>query len=229
MRNGKFSSSQIGDLFTNGRAAGSYGLPFYGYIEQKKNERRAGRSLSNDVRSPATDWGNMCEPIAFSEIADFEYQLISQKDRYIHPVYPLTGVPDYLVKSKSIVGDIKCPYTLDSYFDLLKINSLESFRKIKPMYFWQLVSNAILTKMKYAEITVFMPTKAMILVIQSVSAESENHEDPFKRYYFHKKGINEMPWTVDMPTIYKFCFEVTNEIKDEFNTRLEIATKLLNE
>ena len=226
-RHGQFSSSQVSALMSNGKTTGSEGVPFYKYIDQKKNEIKAGRQLSNQVRAVEFDWGNMCEAIAFAEINDFDYQLVSEKFRYQHPTFALTGVPDYLVKSKKKVGDIKCPWTLNSFFDLIKLDTAQKLEKEKPEYFWQLVSNAILTGSEVCELAIFMPTKSMISTIQHISEQSLMNEDSTKHYYFHKKNINEMPWTLDMATIHKMEFALTSEMVERFNFRLEKATNLL--
>lgn len=222
-RLGQFTSSRIGDLMTNGRAAGSVGKPFDTYVQEKKWELMAGRSLQSEVKNaPPLNWGNLCESIAHSRLG-LEYQLVS-KTRYKHEFLPWSGMPDGLVNDK-IVTDIKCPWTLGSFMKQREITNVDQMKKISPGYYWQLISNAILTKIYTCELILFMPKRSSL---DEIRTESANHDN----YYFHTKGDFELPWTADesnIPEITKISFEAPLEDCEALTERVEMATKQLNE
>jgi hypothetical protein len=217
-RVGLFSSSSIWMLATNGRKTGEVGAPFNTYLQQKKWERKAGRSIQNEAKSKETDWGNLCEPIAF-DLLGLEYTR-TDKVRYFHPKFDSCGVPD-LVQSTEKVCDIKCPFTLNSFFTMAESQDLKSDKK---EYYWQLVHNAILTGAKECELILFMPKLARISAIQDEAAVMG-----YNRFGYME--IDEFPWTADdseVPEIVKKSFVPPQSDIDFLNERLEMATKLLN-
>lgn len=215
-RIGLFSSSKIWMLATNGRKSGDIGAPFNTYVKEKQRERKAGRSIQNQARSKETDWGNLCESIAF-DLLGLEYTR-TDKIRYFHPDFDSCGVPD-LVQGKEKVCDIKCPFTLTSFFDMYESKDLKADKK---EYYWQLVHNAILTGAKQCELILFMPKRSRIASIQEESA--------MYGYRFNYMEEDELPWTADekeVPEITKIVFEPPKEDIDFLCERLALASKLL--
>jgi hypothetical protein len=168
-RIGNFTSSEIVKLMSSSKAAGSIGAPFYTYIEECNMERRLGRSISNEVDARATSWGKLCEPRVFKALpitytSGFDVTLS-------HPDIDFwKGTPD--VRTPEIVGDIKCPHTpksfcqlLDPYYDKdgrlvhegMTIEAARENHKDGDKFFWQIVSNAILTGVKKGQLIVYMP------------------------------------------------------------------------
>ena len=227
-RNGMFSSSNIAALMKNGRGKDSYGVPFYSLVKEKRRERRAGQSMGNDARHTPADWGNMCESIAHEHLP-LDYQLVSNDGRLYHELLPWCGVPDGF-KDEDTVTDIKCPFTLTSFFNILEaVEGLEpdgiaaALLEACEEYFWQLISNAILSNRSKCELILFMPKKSMIEDIQQVSKDSD-------LYWFHMKNVNEMPWTADdsdIPVITIIKFDATDELKKQLTDRVEAASELL--
>lgn len=200
---------------TNGRAKDSFGAPFYSYIQEKRWEKMAGRQLNNDSHSSAQDWGNMCEQIAFEKMG-LEYKIVS-KTRYKHDTLPWSGCPDLL--TEDTVGDIKCPWTLNAFFKIYDRGD-KSLKEVVPEYYWQLVSNALLTGRNKCELVIFMPQQKSIEYIQDYSQE--------KGYYFYKKVLSELPWTVDLPEITKIQFELDDNDAAHLEDRIRAATEILN-
>lgn len=229
-RLGNFTSSQISALCTNGKAKGSIGKPFLTYVNEKRNEIRAGRSLSGEAKSSSLDWGNMLESFAH-DLLPIDYELIS-RDRFKHPFLPWSGMPDGKIKDE-LVTDIKCPFTLTSFFKLLeafeeceKFESYEPLKKASPEYFWQLVSNSELTGIEECELILFMPKFSMLGEIRDLSVFDN------RSYWFHTKSDLEMPWTSDeseIKAITKYRFTPNQEDRDFLNERVESAAKLLKE
>ena len=221
-RKANFTSSAISALLSNGRKKGEFGKPFTTYVNEKKAEAMFGRSLTNEARATSLDWGNLCESIAHEQLG-LEYSLVS-KDRFKHATLPWSGMPDGIVNNEKVT-DIKCPFTLGSFYNLIQAKSGEDLKRIKPEYYWQLISNAVLTGINTCELILFMPKRSMLDEIRKASQESG-------KYYFHHKNDFEMPWTSDesgVPTITKIKFEAPEEDKAELIYRVEEATKILNE
>ena len=114
-RHHNFSSSAIHMLMSNGRAKDSIGKPYFTYVKQKIREIRLGKPLDKEQHAYATLWGHFAERYAFNKLG-LEYHLQS-KVRYLHDDLSWSGAPDLITKDK--VGDIKCPWTLNAYTELV--------------------------------------------------------------------------------------------------------------
>lgn len=191
-RIGSFTSSEIWKLTKLAKNGKDFGVPALTYIEEKNMERRLGRSLTTEVDARATTWGKTLERFAFEQLG-FDYDLCSQ-DSIVHPTIPFwTGTPD--VRKPNSVGDIKCPLTLKSFCGLvdqiianqpeLTIECIRENHSDGEKYFWQLVSNAILTDSEYAELIVFCPYQSQLPEIKLMAddvywiANAEDHDLPY--------------------------------------------------
>ena len=107
----------------------------------RQYELRLGRGLQSDHNSKPTTWGTFIEERVF-ELMGLEYKLES-KVRLAHKtISHWTGAPDTI--REGVVGDIKCPWTMKSFCETVdSFVDLETFKKVRPEYFFQLVSNAI--------------------------------------------------------------------------------------
>ena len=78
-------------------------------------------------------------------------------------------MPDSL--RDGVVGDIKCPFTLLSFVDQIKAHEagLEAFKKECPDYYWQLISNAILSNRNRIEAIVFVPYLDELTAIRALA------------------------------------------------------------
>jgi hypothetical protein len=219
-RKANFTSSSIWRLAVPGRKNGEPSANFYSYVEEKKAEIIAGRTLSNEARSTSLDWGNMCESLA---------------QRYKHEDLPWSGMPDGL-KGPDVVTDIKSPWTLASFmavympiFHTGKIKPEETtvselLKKSKKEWYWQLISNSILTKRTVCELILFMPKRKLLEEIRAISQNSG-------KYYFHNKTDFELPWTSEnseINTITKIQFEAPEADVQHLKERVQLAANLLN-
>lgn len=246
-RAGNFSSSNIYRLCTDGSrpmtpeekqefvdAGGDkrkkntwdYGASFYSYVKEKKREILAGRQVDNESKANASDWGNMCEAIVH-EMLPISYQLVNN-DRYKHPDLPWTGAPDEIA-GELLVGDIKSPFTLTSFLDVYEVLSYEdmadALKNVKPEWYWQLISNSILTERPWCELILFMPKKSMIKELIFEHSERSG-------YWFHNKSEKSLPWTAedsDIPALSRIPFIAPNEDIEFLTDRVRAATKLLKE
>jgi hypothetical protein len=203
------------------------GKPFTTYVEEKVFETNLNRSLSADNNARPTAWGTLVEEQAFSKMG-LEYSLVS-KERYYKGDY-WSGMPDLI--TDEVVGDIKCPWTLKSFCNVVKTiknfnetKDLELFKKEHPEWYWQLVSNGILCKRDKAIFVVYCPYKEDLIDIKEMA---ESHlGDGSNRFAFITWAEDE-----DLPYLVKdgnyndlnvMEFEIPQEDKDILTARVEMA------
>jgi hypothetical protein len=232
-RAGNFTSSEIVALTTNGKEKGSFGAPFYSYIEEKKMERRLGRSLTEDVFAKPLSWGNLCEVYVSTLLPKDEYIFCSQVVLNHPAIDCWKGTPD-LVKDET-VGDIKCPQTLKSFCMLVDswnkggITAIRDKHKDGDKFYWQLVSNAILTKSKYAELIVYAPYRSELNAIREL-AQNFNGELQQRFMWIALANDDELPFLVDggyYKNLNVMRFEIPAADKLFLHKRVEEAQKFL--
>lgn len=201
-RNGAFTSSENFKLMGPGK--GKYwSSPALTYIEDVRLERNLGRSIDTETNAKPLSWGKLCEPFVF-DLLGMEYTLCSDQT-LVHPdIEEWAGSPD--ATKEHTVGDVKAPITLTSFCRLVDplrtLKGIEAMKKIRDThtdgdkYYWQLVSNSVLTKSTFAELIVFCPYRSMLddirLSINNVPAGTE------KNYYWIKGADDdELPWLPD--------------------------------
>jgi len=205
------------------------GRPFHTYIRNKVYETRLGRPLYQSQNSRITNWGKFVEKIIFDKL-ELNYELVS-KTRYQHPdIKEWTGMPDVVTREKTIVGDCKAPWTLLSFCELIEAMSEgpEALKKYSPQYYYQLVSNSILTGIDKAELIVYVPYKDELDEIKEAANNhswdgsiSEN-DVQFINYASHE----ELPY-LKKDGVYNnlnhLVFEVPQEDKDLLTARVKLA------
>jgi hypothetical protein len=204
-RYGRFTSSEIYKLLTKGKAAGSQGKPAQTYIRRKKQERALGRSLSTDVQARPLDWGHLLETRCF-DILPTAYSLNSS-DTLAHPEFPelWAGTPDgFRFGAEKAVVSIKCPYTLESFCDLVEgiqmgLTGMDAMQYIRDnhddgeKFYWQILSDACIAKCDYGELIIYMPFESELAEIKLMA---ENTAD--RRYYFIYMALDgELPFIPD--------------------------------
>ena len=231
-RAGNFTSSEIVRLMANGKTKGSFGAPYYSYIEEKKMERRLGRTLSEDVFARPTSWGDLCEGRVFKILGD-EYTPCS-KTTLSHPAINCwKGTPD-ATRPETVV-DIKCPKTLKSFCVLVDawkkggITMIRDKHDDGDKFYWQLVSNAILTKSKYAELIVYCPYQSELPLIRDL-AQNYDGDKQSRFLWIASAYDDELPFVIDggyYKNLYVMRFEVPVEDKMALHARVEEAAKEL--
>ena len=231
IRVGKFTSSNIWKLMTKGRGAAPSKTRTT-YIEEVSMEGRLKRALSNEMFSRSVSWGKLVEKRVASLLAQknaFEYKYDSEKT-IVHPdIDYWVGTPDLIAANK--VGDIKCPYTLKSFIqlvDIMSIADLEALKKDFPEYYWQLVSNAVLTNKQTAELIVYCPYRDELEQIRDLACESGESD------YAWIEGASdfEMPFLIaagEYKNLNRFEFEVDKVDKNELATQVRQAVMELKE
>lgn len=228
-RYGNFSSSEIHKLIKTGRGKdavfSSLGLT---YIKEKRYELKLGRALSSEQGAKSTSWGTFIETRVFN-LLGLEYQLESTT-RLGHDTIPhWTGAPDTI--RPNIVGDIKCPWTLKSFCETVDAmeQGREAFKEVRPEYYYQLVSNAILTGSSKAEIIVYVP---YLSELEDIREEANNYDgDQNKIAFINWAEDNQLPYLIEgnhYKNLNVLEFEIPQEDIDFLTERVKLAIELLN-
>jgi hypothetical protein len=202
------------------------------YIAERNMERRLRRSLTQQSNAKPLVWGNLLERRAF-KLLDTSYILVSQ-ETIQHPKYrSWTGSPDgFNSEGKTAVIDIKCPMTLKSFcqfVDAWKKGGISAIREAHEdgeKYYWQLVSNACLTKCKFAELIIYMPYKSELDAIRYMA---EGNPDC---YWIMSSQDDELPWLPDggyYKNVNIMRFEIPVEDKKLLEHYVSEGSKMLVE
>ena len=241
IRVGNFTSSEIHKLMSNGKKAGELGKPFFTYVEEKQMERRLGRSLSEDVTARALSWGLLLEKRVFN-LLGIDYKESSQ-ETIVHPRYDFwVGSPDgqEFDEAGDKLAEIKCPLTLKSFCQLVDcikegLSGLEIMNLIREnhtdgdKFYWQCVSNAILTGSKCAELIVYMPYKSELAAIRFLATNYDGF-DQWKFKWIDQATDEELPFLIEggyYKNLNKIMFEVPEADKALLTERVLMAQKLL--
>lgn len=235
IRDGNFTSSEIYRLMSNGKAAGSFGAPFYSYIEECNMERRLNRSLDNELDAKAASWGKLVEHRAF-RLLPIAYTICSDITLSHPDIDFWKGTPD--VKKPETAGDIKCPHTLKSFCQLLdpyyekgkmvhEAMSIEAVRenhKDGEKFFWQIVSNAIMLGASKGELIVYAPYLEELEQIRRMA-------DGNPKLYWLQFGLDEeLPYLIPgghYKNLNVISFDIMQRDKDALTERVLAAGELL--
>ena len=218
-RNGNFSSSEIHKLVKKGRAKDAeFSAPGLTYIKEKRYESLLGRPLQGRTFAKPTSWGTHLEERPFKMLPE-GYSLVSQ-DRLSHPTIDRwCGAPDFV--TEDAVGDIKCPYTLKSFCEMIDVmGDVDAFKALKPEYYWQLVSNAILTNKDKAEFIIYVP----------YLSELDAVRECMDLTWLDNTSDEELPYLLDggnYDNLNRFTFDIPQEDKDLLTERVNLALELL--
>lgn len=229
IRVGRFTSSSIHFLMKKGRG-GAPSVATQSYIEEKIMERKLGRTLNADLSSRPTVWGHALEKRLNTLLNMFEYNYCSDETVQHPEISSWVGTPDFVTSDR--VVDAKCPYTLKSFCQLADIaiaGDVEKLKEDKPEYYWQLVSNSILTNRKNAELIVYCPYKSELQDIRDTTDSLEEGEQN-KLAWIYFSEDEDLPYLVEgnyYKNMYKFVFEVPEIDKDALTSAVVEASKLL--
>jgi hypothetical protein len=218
-RIGNITSSNVSKLMGSNK-------PKETYLKELIMERKLGRSLTTESNARPLTWGLLLEKYVLAKEEMLKYKYTST-DTIGHEVVDYWyGTPDGVTEDSVI--DIKCPYTLKSFCELVAIiesKSISYFKDEKPEYYWQLVSNAILTGKQYAELIVFCPYYSELDAI--IELPNNDNYVPIQDMYKYKWVAfalpEELPYILDngfYKNLNTFRFEVPE-------TDIEILTETI--
>lgn len=219
-----------------------FGKPAFTYIEECNFERNLGKSIDTESTARPLTWGKLCEKRVFG-LLGMEYSLTSTEPIQHPHISCWSGTPDgeKLDEGKTVM-DIKCPMTLKSFCQLVApilkglsgmdaMNMVRDKHKDGDKYFWQLVSNSILTKSKYAELIVYAPYQGELQEIRDMVANLE--VDKLYQYFWITNAMDdELPSLIEggkYKNINTIRFEVPLEDKMNLIDRVKKASTLLIE
>jgi hypothetical protein len=219
---------------SNGRKAGEPGAPFFSYVEEKRAERRLGRSIDLGGGGKSAAWGKLMEMYVFSEIIGLHYTHAG-KVTHLHPTHDCWAGSADLIAEGDKVGDIKCyePKNFVKLADVLMRQDREFFKSEFPKEYWQLVSNASIHQVKRAESILFMPFKSRLEDIRRWMDTDKAQQTDAWRYRFIFDGEDEsLPYIPDGNEYYNelvtFEFEIPQDDFDALESRVMLANEYLN-
>lgn len=232
LRVGRFTSSEIYKLLSIAKDGVSFGKPALTYIEEKNMERRLGRGLNVESNARPLTWGNLVERRVF-ELLGTEYRLCSSETLpHQQHGYIWAGSPDLIKYDEGqTVVDIKCPITLKSFCKFADCANIEEIRTNHPDgedYYWQLISNGIITGSKYAELIVYCPYQSELSAIRDMASNYEGDQN--KVAWINWADDSELPYLPDegyYKNLYTFRFEIPEADKQFLTDRVIAASKLL--
>ena len=233
VRIGRFTSSKIAALMSVAKDKVSFGKPALTYIEEKNFERKLGRSLTSETTARATSWGKLLEKRVLEELLGIDYRP-SSAESIVHHVYGdiWAGSPDAQKYDEGgTIVDIKSTYTIKSFCQFAECETIEDVRENHPDgedYYWQLVSNAIITNSKYAELIVYCPYQSELQSIRDLAANIDGEQKNY--YWIFTANDNELPYLKDngfYKNVITFRFEVSENDKNLLTEKVLAASALL--
>ena len=225
-RVGSFSNSEIWRLIPGKR--GEMLKTGYSYIEEKRFERKLGRALSSEQNSKSTGWGTFVEKRAF-DLLPLHYKLRSI-DRLVHPDIPYwTAAIDII--GEDFAGDVKCPYTLLSFCQQVEAmeKGIETYKELKPEYYWQCVAHSILAAKKFAEIIIYVPYQTELDEIREMANNVDGAQQN-KVAFINWAEDDQLPYLIEggyYKNLNILRWEVSQEDKKLLTSRVIEAGKLL--
>jgi len=229
-RVGNFTSSKMAMLMSNGRAAGSVGAPFKTYVDQKRRERKLGRSLDLGKSNRSMAWGHLMEAYVMFDKLGFAYAHHG-KLTSVHPEHSYWAGTADLVQAGVKIGDIKAyePDNFTKLADVLQEQDVELFKKEYTAEYWQLVSNACIHVVDRVEMILFMPLRSELdLIREWLNNLDEMQSNELHRYrYIMDANDEELPYLpddcVDYKSLETFEFEVPKEDVEALTERVILA------
>lgn len=234
-RVGNFTSSQIWKLMGAGKGKSEWSKTALTYIEEVVMERELGRTLNANESSRPTSWGNALEGFVANKLEDIDIEWCYQSKKTLthKKISEWKGTPDLVGAGK--VGDIKCPYTLKSFVKLARIcqsDNAEELKKEFPEYYWQLVSNAILTDSGLAELIVYCPEHRELNLIREYLANLDDMNLQTESQWIAFSSDERLPWIPDdgkLNSLNRLIFVVNDKDKTKLTNRVKAAIELLKD
>jgi putative phage-type endonuclease len=153
MRKGKITSSEIHKIIGQ---EGKLSETAKTYLLEKVTETLGGAKAS--AVGAALDWGTDLEPVAIAYYEETYKQTVTKASFAPYNEY-YGGSPDGHIAPDGII-EVKCPFNSSNHFKHGLITSAEEFKKAKPEYYWQCVSNMLVTNTQWCDFISFDPRVA---------------------------------------------------------------------
>lgn len=205
----KITSSECYKLFESAKVRATY-------LEEKRFAKKMKAPMSQESNARPLVWGKFLESYAFDLLIDYE---LTSQDTIVHPkIDKWSGTPDGVYKD--IVFDIKCPYTRKSFCKLAEIiisQDVALLKKEYPEYYWQLISNAILTNKPKCELIVYLPKQRELEAIREKANQNTDIELETKIFWIVNSIDDDLPHQPnesEYQSMYRLEFEAPQEEKE---------------
>lgn len=153
LRKGKITSSEIHKIMGTGKGSEVLTDTAKTYLLSKVIEHFDG--FAERAVGSALDWGTEMEPAAI-EFYEKKFNVVVDKASFVPFNNVYGGSPDGLVGKEGII-EVKCPFTSVNHFKHGLIDSDAAFKKVKPEYYYQCISNMICTNTTWCDFVSFDP------------------------------------------------------------------------
>jgi len=212
---------------------GGFGTAAMTYIKQTNWERRTGRSMSQSSWSKETAWGKMLESRAF-DLLGGSYKRLDMDGSLVHPrIDYWTGTPDgekYKLLEREKVAEVKCPFTLNSFFTFADCKDITEVRDKHPdgeKYYWQCISNACILGIHKAELIIYCPFESEI---EQIIKDAQFTPDIRTEKWVERCLSSELPYLIDgkgYSSFIVFGFDIPKADMQYLEDRIIEAGKLL--
>lgn len=190
-RLGKFTSSRLKELMTNGRGQhkDSMGLTAIGYVQEVCTEVLTGQAKT--FSSVHTDWGMEHEAEAIKFYEDLAECKVLDVGFHPHKDDKLNfgGSPDGLIAKQNGIIEVKCPSNSIKMFNMLRK------REVPDDYKWQLQGNMLVTGTDFCDFIMYDPR--MI---------DDSHKMVIIRVYRDEDMIDQLIMRLKMAKVYMTKF-----------------------
>lgn len=225
LRVGNFTSSEIHRLMATAKKAETY-------IAEKNYERKLGRSIKAEADARPLTWGTLCERRVLETLLDTKYRPLGT-DTVQHPnIDYWCGSPDgekFEDNDVKVCPELKSPYTLKSFCELVEIDTPEKFKAENPEYYWQTLSNCIITGTDIAELVTYCPYESELAEIRDL-ANNWDDGDQNRFSWIQWADNDHLPYLIEgghYRNMNVFRFEIPKADKEELiSTVLKYGTLL---
>jgi len=216
----KITSSECYKLFESAKVRATY-------LEEKRFAKKMKAPMSQESNARPLVWGKFLEGYAFELLIDYE---LTSRDTIVHPeIDKWSGTPDGVCKD--IVFDIKCPYTRKSFCKLAEIISevttldikVAKLKKEYPEYYWQLISNTVLTNKPKCELIVYLPKQRELEAIREKANQNGDIELETKIFWIVNSLDDDLPHQPnesEYQSMYRLEFEAPESDKEQLKQEI---------
>lgn len=157
LRHGTFTASEIWKLMTEPRSKSeAVSKTAETYILEKVHEKLTGKAKMG-ISNFATEWGIENEPVAMKWYAKLTGHSLSESVLCFHKeLEGFSCTPDTFVNEDGLC-EIKCPANGANHLKHCFITTDEYFKKEHPEYYWQCISQMVITEKKWCDFLSFDP------------------------------------------------------------------------
>ena len=239
MRIGNLTSSEIYKIIGKGKNGNDFNTGGYSYIESKFFERQLGKSLATESNAKPLLWGRLCEKHFFENSGRIEYTPLMNEPISHKEIEYYAGSPD-AYKGEDIVSELKCPFTLLSFCQLVQpiieghkgldaIDVIRDTHSDGEKYYWQMVSNSILTGRKQCEFIVYCPFESELEAIKEL-AQEQPLEDLSSYYFVSTASNKQLPCLPDRGfynNVYSITFTPPQDDIDLLISKIHLCKSLI--